>query len=231
MIPHIRSSWRGARRPPIRALALAVLAAATAACDASPRAEAATQTETPQVAPPVDAATAAPVEGSGGVIDSVIPIDEALRRFRVDLPATTSLTGGAPSRDALVERFTDAVARRDTAVIRSLALSRAEFAYLYYPTTRYTHKPYELAPALLWFLSQQNGEKGITRMLRRYGGESLAAEGYTCADTPRREGENTLWLDCRIRSPRFTDSTGMRAFGTIIERGGHYKFVSYANDL
>jgi hypothetical protein len=144
----------------------------------------------------------------------------------------TALERGESSRDALVRRFVRALEMSDTAALLALHLTRAEFAYLYYPFTQYTRPPYELSPALLWFLIEQNSEKGLVRLLRRYGGRPLGYVGYRCEQEPQREGANRLWNACRIkRKVESGELVEERLFGSIIERDGRYKFVSYANDL
>jgi hypothetical protein len=96
-------------------------------------------------------------------VDSVFPIEEEIRRFRADLPgAPAGLDAGAsPSRDALVARFVQAVEALDTAAVRDMVVSRAEFAYLYYPFTRFAKLPQQLSPALVWFQIQR--QRPLTR--------------------------------------------------------------------
>ena len=72
-----------------------------------------------------------------------------LAEFRAGLPEVTTLAGGAPSREALVTGLLAALAARDTATLHRLVLSRAEFAWLYYPTTQHALPPYYLDPATL----------------------------------------------------------------------------------
>ena len=183
--------------------------------------------------PDVDAPDTTTRVVAGGVIDSIIPVEEALRRFRADMPEQpTELQNASRSRARLVERFVLALEARDTSALRAMALSRAEFAYLYYPFTQYTHKPYELAPALLWFLMQENSNKGIARALRRYGGKPLGYLDVKCRPEPKREGANMLWDACVLRLRGAAgDTVSRRMFGSIIERDGRYKLVSYATDL
>jgi hypothetical protein len=126
-----------------------------------------------------------------------------------------------------VRRFVRAVEKQDTAELRALLLSRAEFAYLYFPTSRFSRPPLRTDPALLWFQMQVNGEKGIVRLLRRKGGTDAGFRGHECEDTPVVEGENRLWEKCTVRVADGAD----RWFGSVIERGGRYKIVSYANGL
>lgn len=166
------------------------------------------------------------------VVDGILPIEEALRRFREGLPPTHVLSGGAASREALVRRFVRALETQDTSAIREMVLSSAEFAFLYYPESRYTTQPYRQDPALVWFLIQQNSSKGITRLLRRYGGRPLYYIANACESHPVQQGSSRLWNECRVRRIQAaTDTITERFFGSIIERSGHYKFVGYANNF
>lgn len=167
---------------------------------------------------------------SGGVVDSSLPVEEHLRRFRAGLSEPTALRGGAATRDALVRRFLSAVESADTAALATLVLDRAEFAWLYYPHTRYTAAPYELSPALLWFQMQNVSSRSITRLLMRHGGQPLGASGYTCGP-PLLEGPNRVWSDCRVVLGAPPDTASLRLFGSILEHGGTFKLVSLANEL
>jgi hypothetical protein len=164
------------------------------------------------------------------VIDSAIPPEEAMRRFREGLPVTAGLQHGEKSRDALVRRFAGAIARKDTSDVRAIVMNRAEFAYLYYPTSPFTRPPTEQPPGLAWFLIAEHSRKGITRLFDRHGGRPFRIQGYACADTPRREGTNRLWDGCRVKIDSGGTVLSRRLFGSIIERDGDYKFFSYAND-
>lgn len=166
-------------------------------------------------------------------VDSIFPIEEELRRFRATLTEEpTELRGGAASRDALVARFRTAVETGDTSALAEMLLTRAEFAYLYYPYTRFTTKPYELSPALYWFQIQNRTSRGIARLLRRYGSRPLGFVGYRCDGEPETVGENRVWSGCVVRwSPAPGETLEDRLFGSIVERDGRYKFVSYSNSL
>jgi hypothetical protein len=165
------------------------------------------------------------------VVDSSLPLEEALRRFRVGLSVVKRLSGGAPTRDALVRRFVRAVEQRDTAAVRAMVLSRAEFAYLYYPDSPFTREPHEQMAGLVWFFTQANSSKGITRAFNRLGGQSLAYRGHQCNVRPKRQGPNRLWENCVVRLGQGNTDAELRLFGSIIERDGRLKFVSYANDF
>lgn len=199
-----------------RAALLFLLVAAAAAC-----ARDAERADAPRDLPP------------GAVIDSALPIDTLLARFRATILDTpTVLSGGERSPERLTRAFLAALTAQDTATIQRLVLSRAEFAWLYYPHTRYTRRPYELGPELLWIQVSENSEKGIVRMLRRYGGSPLRFDALACPDSSATEGPNTIIGPCRVTFAA-ADSAArtLQVFGSIIARDGQFKFVSYANEL
>lgn len=226
-----------ARRPPLsraprqafactRAIATALALVTAAACERAAPA--------PRGAPGArgDTAVAAPVRPPGYVVDSAIPIEVALTRFRANTPPTRVLAGGAGSRDALVARFVRAVERRDSAALGRMQLSRAEFAYLVYPSSPFTRPPFRQQPEVAWLLQRTAGDAGLGALYRALGGRPLGFDGYRCAPTPAAEGENRLWRGCRVRY-RNADGSPVEGslFGVIVERAGQFKFVNYANDL
>ena len=132
----------------------------------------------------------------------------------------------------LIARFVTAIERRDEAALKSLLVSKDEYAFLYFPTSAYTRKPYELPPEIAWLLNDQNSRKGLRRLTLRLGGKRLAFREYECGLSVA-EGENRFWRSCDMS---YSDpSTGRpvtrKLFGAIIERRGRYKFLSYANDF
>jgi hypothetical protein len=168
----------------------------------------------------------------GRVVDSILPREEAVRRFREGLPPVDSLEGAAGSRDELVAAFVRAIAEADTAAIASLALSRAEFAYLYYPTAVEAKPPYDLEPGLLWFTLYERSNEGARKALSRFGGQPMTLVGYDCGTERHREGENTIHGPCTVRWRNAAgDTASVRLFSKILERDGRFKFLSYANKL
>jgi len=167
-----------------------------------------------------------------GVVDSVVPRDVALRRFRTGLDSVDTLLGGATSRDALVRAFVTALERSDTAALRALTMTRAEYAWIYYPTNPQGLPPYDLSPDLMWFMLAENSQKGLAHALEERGGRPLGYLGHSCDPRPSREGANTVWGPCPVRRVQAPgDTTVERLFGLIVERGGRYKFVGFANRL
>ncbi|HEV7591064.1 MAG TPA: hypothetical protein VGO40_23340 [Longimicrobium sp.] len=160
-------------------------------------------------------------------VDSARPVPQALAGFRAGLPRVSELGGAyAGDRDALVRRFVAALEASDSAAFMPMTLSRAEFAWLYYETDPQAKPPYELPPELMWSQGMQQGERGISRALERFGGRPLAFRGYACAREDDRRALR-VWTGCRL----LLGSAEVRLFGGIVEIGGRYKILSYANDL
>jgi len=170
----------------------------------------------------------------GYIVDSVRPIEEELRRFRAAVGGkpVTVLSNGSSSREELVKRVVRAVAVRDSADLRAVTLTSREFADLVYPSSPYTHPPYRTPPGLVWMQISQPSETGLKRLLARRGGTTFEYVDHSCQPTPERQGRNTLWTDCQVRVIGPTRETlTQRWFGSIIERDGVYKIVSFANQF
>lgn len=164
-------------------------------------------------------------------IDSILPREEALRRFREGLIAPTELSRAASTRKALITAFIRAIEARDTVALRKLTLTREEFAYLYYPSTPTSLPPYGLAPDVMWYLISENSTKGLGVALEKLGGKGLAVERHTC-DQSTREGENRIYYPCRfVLRAASGDTMTARLFGPIVERDGRFKLLSLANTL
>ncbi|MDZ7632338.1 MAG: hypothetical protein U5K74_13565 [Gemmatimonadaceae bacterium] len=169
----------------------------------------------------------------GAVIDSVFPMPEMMRRFRDGLPEVRALHGGAESRRELAERFAAALAARDRATLGQLTLSRAEFAYLYFPNTADAASDNGLPPTLRWDQITLASEKGIARALERVGGRgALTLIQLDCPNPPVSQGPVTLHDGCsiRLKQAEGTEFDG-RLFGPIMEYAGTFKFIGYANDM
>lgn len=170
----------------------------------------------------------------GYVVDSIRPVEEELRRFRAAVggDSVTALAGGADTRDELVRKFVEAVAAADTIGLRTMAVTAREFSDLIYPESPYTRPPYRQAPALVWSQIEASGTTGLTRLLRRLGGQSLRYVSHECTGKANIQGSSSIWSGCAVR---ITSSAGEmangRLFGSIIERDGQFKFINYANDF
>ena len=175
----------------------------------------------------------ADVVAKGGVVDSILPIAEQLDRFRktvADQPDT--LRHASASIRALVTRWTLAVASNDSAALNAMLLDRAEFAWLYYPGSRMSLAPYEAPPQLLWGQMLATSEEGAQNILKKFSANSFKIGSVRCPNPPAIEGGNRLHEGClvRLETPNARAVEGTY-FGTIIERDGRFKFVSYASRM
>jgi hypothetical protein len=165
-------------------------------------------------------------------VDSFVPREVALARFRQGSSRVAQLEHGAATKDALVSAFVRALGRRDTAELRRLLVSRDEFAWLYYPSSAQGLPPYSLNPDLMWFMLVEQGNRGLRRALNQLGGKQLGYTGLRCEGASTAEGENTLWGPCLVRwEQRSGDTVEAHLFGPILQRDGRYKFLSYGNKL
>lgn len=165
------------------------------------------------------------------VVDSAITPEESLSRFKQGLTEPNGLTGGYPTREALVRAFFRGVQTNDTTALRRMLVTPPEFAWYYYPNAPVSKVPYELPAGLAWFQIQGESSKGITKLLNDWGGKKLGYVSHTC--TPRQEGPNTIHAYCveKFRDGAAGPADSAKLFGLVLEVNGTFKFLSYANDL
>jgi hypothetical protein len=177
--------------------------------------------------------TARPWRKPGDKIDSILPMPEYLRRFRQGLTEATHLTGGASSPNELARRFLEALSARDTSAFSPLVISREEFAWLVFPHHLYHNPPYELDPEIFWMQLKAGSAKGLGRALQRYGGAKLALLGLECRrDTLQVvSGPLKVWSRCRMRYQAGDSVETHTLFGSIVERDGRMKLLSFANEF
>jgi hypothetical protein len=167
-------------------------------------------------------------------MDSTLPGAAALERFRAGLGNPETLLHSQPGRDRLVRAFVRAVETADTAALRALALSRAEYAWLYYEHSREAAAPYELAPGLAWDLLQLRGGRGERRLLEQLGGRPLGLRAYSCEAEPAVSpgGPVRTWGPCLVRRRTLEGArVEERLFGLIVEVDGRFKFLNLSNRL
>jgi hypothetical protein len=170
----------------------------------------------------------------GYVVDSILPVEEEVRRFSAAIGGqpVAALAGGSDSREDLVRRFMKALAADDSVELRAMALRAREFADLVYPESPYTHPPYRQSPALVWGQIQNPSASGFTRLVRRLGNQPLQYLNHRCDPKPDRQGRNLIWTNCvvHLAGPN-GETSNHRLFGSIIQRDGKFKIVSFRNEF
>lgn len=170
----------------------------------------------------------------GYVIDSIFPVEEELQRFRAAIggPPVTGFGGASPSRDALVRKLVAALARSDTADLRSMVVQAREFADLYYMDSPSSRPPYKQSPGLAWTMIQNPSLEGLAKLLRHLGGTPLTYISHRCDAKVERHGGTARHLGCVVTTS--DDGAGRvarRLFGSIVARDGQFKFLSYTNEF
>lgn len=170
----------------------------------------------------------------GYIVDSILPVEESVRRFRLVIGGESvhTLRHGSPSRDALVARFVRALANGDSTELRAMAVNAHEFIDIVYPESPNTKPPFQQDPALVWRTIQNPSASGFTRLLRRAGGIPVRLSRYACQSAPLRQGKNRFWRDCQLTlvGPQ-GDTSVHRFFGSILERDGQFKILSFRNEF
>lgn len=168
-------------------------------------------------------------KSAGTVVDSVLPREIEIARFRMGLSEVTELSNALPSRDALVDAFVKRLAARDTVKLGELALTKSEFAWIYYPSSPIGKPPYDLSPALMYFQFDGNNRKGFVKLIDDRSEKDLKVVGFSCASTEMQD-KNIVYSQCtfkRLQAPG--DTLTELLFGGIIERNGKFKLLNFAN--
>lgn len=178
----------------------------------------------PGTAKPADSAGPVPVP----VVDSILPPEEALRRFRAGLDSVAVLDGPG-TRAELLRRFRLATNARDTAALAALAIRKDEFAFLIYPESRLSRPPYRQPPEIAWMMLRHASEAGLRKLLAR--APTMQVLGVACPDSIDTEGAMRTVRGClaRVQSP--DNVRDVRLFGRIVELNGRWKIVGYDGDL
>ncbi len=170
----------------------------------------------------------------GYIVDSIFPVEEELRRFRAAAggDSASAFAGGSSSREALVQRFVVAVAANDTASLRAMVVHAREFADLYYLDSPFSRAPYRQSPSLAWRLIQDPSLSGLSKLLASRGGKPLTYISHRCDPKIAREGRTTRYAGCilTVRENGGKPITRL-LFGSILERDGQFKFLSYSNKM
>ena len=81
-------------------------------------------------------------------------------------------------------------------------------------------------------LTSERGGRCDSKLLETLGGRTVPYAGHHCEGSASHEGQNTVVGPCLVRLMETPgDTVESRLFGLVLERGGRWKFVSYANKL
>lgn len=167
----------------------------------------------------------------GYVVDSVFTPEENLRRFQATVtgPVPTALSGGAPSTDALLRQYWGLLSTGDTLAMTPLIVSRAEYAYVYFPES--DEGASGLPPHIGWELILAQTGRGLTRALRIAQLGPSTVVRTTCSDEPRRVGQGKLYGPCGVVIRRDGREETVWLVKSLYERNGVHKFLGLQNEL
>src|SRR5262245_58001690 len=96
------------------------------------------------------------------VVDSIFPVEEELRRFRVAIWGNTATkrAGGSRSREELVRPCSRAVSATDVRDLQAMAVRSREFSDLSYLDSPDSHPLSRQSPATAWSLIQNPSSDG-----------------------------------------------------------------------
>jgi hypothetical protein len=164
--------------------------------------------------------------------DTLHTAEESLRRFREPLIPVDSLSPMFATREAVARAFVAGLVANDARFVARTLLTRAEFAWLYYPDNPISRPPYELPAGIAWFELEGNSLAGLRHALATYGGRRIFFRRIDCRAEPVIQGSNRLWNGCAVTvSVDGERDVPVRMFGSVLERGGRFKLVTAANDL
>jgi hypothetical protein len=117
----------------------------------------------------------------------------------------------------------------DTLAMTPLIVSRAEYAYLYFPES--IEGTSGLPPAVGWELIVRQSGRGLTRALFQAQRGPATIVRTVCADAPRRMGRNTLYGPCGVVIRRGGVEETVWIAKSLVERDGVHKMLGLQNDL
>lgn len=167
----------------------------------------------------------------GYVVDSVFSPEENLRRFQATVTGDppTRLSGGAASTDALLREYWALLSTSDTLGMSHLIVSRAEYAYLYFPES--TEGASGMPPHIGWELILRQSGRGLTRALREALVEPAPVVRTECSAEPRTVGRSTIYGPCGVVIRRNGFERTLWIANTLIERDGIHKLMGLQNEL
>jgi hypothetical protein len=144
---------------------------------------------------------------------------------------TPPLANSHPTAESLASAVLDAVARRDAATLRALALNEEEFRDHVWPELPAARPERNLPFSFVWGDLRQKSEAALNDTLAREGGRQATLVAV------RFDGEVTKYPGYTVRRETaltVRDAVGatrsVRLFGSSLEKDGEWKVFSYVVD-
>lgn len=155
--------------------------------------------------------------------------EDQLAAFTADLGERPArLRGGASSLAEVGARFVTAAQERDTVAIQRIHISRAEFAYLVYPTHPQAQPPYSLPPEVMWMMTESASAKALEKIVATVGKRGAYIQDVVCEGVTS-QGQNRLHSGCVAIAGEPGRGEELRIpLGLVVERDSQFKFASFA---
>lgn len=145
------------------------------------------------------------------------------------------LHGGAPSIDALLTEFLDAVERRDTETMHRLRITKEEYQRIIIPgyvapgqpPRRISEQPREF----FWQVNDRKSHYAAEAIVNNYGGRHYSSRDLRLTKGTRQYAWYTVHGEVRLdlRAPDLPRPAELRT-GSIAEVDGQYKFIAFQWD-
>ena len=145
---------------------------------------------------------------------------------------SSSLLGNAhSSSQALAAAVLDAIARRDVATLRGLALNEQEFREHVWPELPASRPERNLPFSYVWGDLRQKSETSLTQTMARHGGRRYTLVSLRFAGETTRYPSYTVYRETilKVRDDQAIEGD-LRVFGSSLEKDDTWKVFSYVVD-
>lgn len=135
------------------------------------------------------------------------------------------------SVEALAQAVLDAVAARDEAALRRLALDEQEFREHVWPELPASRPERNLPFSYVWGDLRTKSEAGLAAMLLEHGGRRYQLERIRFSEATTKYETSVVHRESRleVRRPDGERDT-IQLFGSVIQKAGGFKVFSYVVD-
>jgi len=136
-----------------------------------------------------------------------------------------------PSAQAMAVAVLDALARKDAAAMRSLALSEGEFREYIWPELPAARPERNLPFSYVWGDLRQKSEAALSETIARHGGRRYILVSVTFTGATTRYPSYTVYRESvlRVRDEVGAESD-LRLFGSGLQKDDAWKVFSYVVD-
>ena len=149
-----------------------------------------------------------------------------------DPPITVS--GGAPSIDALMEAFLAALEKQDVAALNSLRLTKDEYQGIIVPGTVPPGSAPRRVSAIVdkhfWEMLDFKSDRYVEVLLQRYGGKKFNRGEVRFTKPAQHYDWYNAWGETRQVATDVEGTEHLVTSGWIAEVRGQYKFISFQWD-